>query len=174
MTNGLYAWRLWEIAGNPWWRSRNVMLRSLVREVTWRGPVLKANCMDVLPKPHEPPGKGCNCGIWGVFSPPSVYTEYVFQLDGEGYLARFAGLIRLIPPALVGTSGVRCRAAVVHHILVPPGEPFPRLVEEMQERYQCDVTVIREHEHMNEIYRRFQPLVDQTKEILSELAADGA
>jgi hypothetical protein len=184
MSNSLhefYAWRVWNwrlevVSDSP---SRYVLTSVVMQQQEWRGPRLKAEHLDCgLTSPNHPPevapAPDCVCGIWGVFSRPTV------ECDGRIWRMRdldglfITGIIKLCPPIVLGSHGVRCRAAEIRHLFVPAGGfgewNLRLLVHSLESRYDCPVTVVKSDDELEEASREWNEKVWRSAGILRSIA----
>jgi hypothetical protein len=92
---------------------------------------------------HDAPAAECSCGIWGLFNSPPIAEEREFLVEDGGYAplhTRVVGLIRCVPPVIVGEEGVRCAGAVVERLFVPRKPPKHVSIELLERRYDCEVS----------------------------------
>lgn len=117
---GFRAWRLRMDPDGP-------LLVSLGRECVWPGPVMRA---DVVPAP------GNTNGIYAYHSPQQTSAHR--RTDGAPG-ADVYGELELSGTVLVHALGCRAQRATVRRLVVVPRGGYRARLEELGDRYQCEV-----------------------------------
>ena len=122
------AYRAWYLLGGK--------LQSVTADCTWDGPVLRSG--------GKPDDKDPMSSMWGSCERNPSHGIYAFKKQTDAiYTAKTDGVIGEIDlsgKVVVHESGYRAEIATIKRLLVMPGAWKEGLLEELADRYQCDVT----------------------------------